>query len=84
VNNFGNYKNVNNFVMSIRRKTRKTRIMKAIHKWLNKHNTPTSFDKNTYTPPMGVNDANRKEHFNNYNVELMNRIRDIKLNQVNK
>jgi hypothetical protein len=31
-----------------------------------------------------VNDANRKEHFNNYNVELMNRIRDIKLNQVNK
>jgi hypothetical protein len=75
---------VNNFVESIRRKTRKTRIMKALHKWLNKHNTPTSFEKNTYTPPMGVNDANRKQFFTTYNLELVNEIRRIKLNQVNK
>lgn len=58
--------------------------MKALIKWLNKHNTPTSFDKNTYTPPMGVNDANRKQFFTTYNVELVNEIRRIKLNQVNK
>jgi hypothetical protein len=75
---------VNNFVESIRRKTRKTRIMKALHKWLNKHNTSTSFEKNTYTPPMGVNDANRKQFFTTYNLELVNEIRRIKLNQVNK
>ena len=75
---------MNNFVESIRRKTRKTRIMKALHKWLNKHNTPTSFEKNTYTPPMGVNDANRKQFFTTYNLELVNEIRRIKLNQVNK
>ena len=58
--------------------------MKALHKWLNKHNTPTSFEKNTYIPPMGVNDANRKQFFTTYNVELVNEIRRIKLNQVNK
>ena len=58
--------------------------MKALTKWLNKHNPPTSFEKNTYTPPMGVNDANRMQFFTTYNVDLVNEIRRIKLNQVNK
>jgi hypothetical protein len=58
--------------------------MKALTKWLNKHNTPTSFEKNTYTQPMGVNDANRMQFFTTYNIELVNEIRRIKLNQVNK
>ena len=54
-----------------------------LKKWLNKNNKPTTVE-NTYTPPMGVNDANRKQHFTTYNVELMNEIRRIKLNEVNK
>jgi len=39
------------------------------------------FSANTYTPPMGVCDAIRKQHFTTYNIELMQRIREIKLNQ---
>ena len=54
-----------------------------LKKWLNKDTKPTTVE-NTYTPPMGVNDANRKQHFTSYNVELMNEIRRIKLNEVNK
>jgi hypothetical protein len=52
-------------------------------KWLNKSTKPTT-KENSYTPPMGVNDANRKQFFTTYNVELVNEIRRIKLNQVNK
>ncbi len=52
-----------------------------LKKWLNKDTKPTRLE-NTYTPPMGVNDANRKQHFTSYNVELMNEIRRIKLNQI--
>lgn len=51
-----------------------------LKKWLNKDVKPTEA-KNEYIPAMGVNDANRKQHFTSYNVELMNRIRDIKLNE---
>ena len=51
-----------------------------LKKWLNKDTKPTRLE-NTYIPPMGVNDANRKQFFTTYNVELVNRIRDIKLNE---
>ena len=54
--------------------------MNAIQKWLNKHTQPVT-KENTYTPPMGVNDANRKQFFTSYNVELVNEIRRIKLNE---
>ena len=40
------------------------------------------FSQNTYTPPMAVCDEKRNQWFTTYNVELMNRIRAIKLNQV--
>jgi len=38
--------------------------------------------QNEYTPPMHINDAVRKQFFTSYNVELANRLRDIKLNQL--
>lgn len=38
--------------------------------------------ENTYTPPLAINDAKRKQFFTNYNIELMQRIREIKLNQI--
>ena len=55
--------------------------MNLIDKWLNKSTKPTT-KENSYTPPMGVNDANRKQFFTSYNVELVNEIRRIKLNEV--
>lgn len=58
--------------------------MKAIHKWLNKDVKEVSFDQNTFTPAMGINDAKRKQFFTTYNLELVNEIRRIKLNQVNQ
>ena len=58
--------------------------MKAIHKWLNKDVKKVSFDQNTFTPAMGINDAKRKQFFTNYNEELMREIRRVKLNQVNQ
>ena len=58
--------------------------MKAIHKWLNKDVKKVSFDQNTFTPAMGINDAKRKQFFTTYNLELVNEIRRIKLNQVNQ
>ena len=58
--------------------------MKAIHKWLNKDVKEVSFDQNTFTPAMGINDAKRKQFFTTYNQALMDRIREIKLNQVNQ
>jgi hypothetical protein len=57
--------------------------MNPLTKWLNKSTKPTT-KENSYTPPMGVNDANRKQFFTTYNVELVNELRRIKLNQVNK
>lgn len=54
--------------------------MNPISKWLNKSIKQTTVE-NTYTPPMGVNDANRKQFFTTYNVELVNEIRRIKLNE---
>jgi hypothetical protein len=51
-----------------------------LNKWLNKSTKPTT-KENTYTPPMGVNDANRKQFFTSYNVELVNELRRIKLNE---
>lgn len=54
--------------------------MKAIKQWLNKDVKPTKAE-NTYTPPMGVNDAKRIQWFTTYNVDLMNEIRRIKLNE---
>ncbi|MCF8255027.1 MAG: hypothetical protein K9J84_10670 [Bacteroidia bacterium] len=47
---------------------------------MNRSVKPTKAE-NTYTPPMGVNDANRKQFFTTYNVELVNEIRRIKLNE---
>ena len=38
--------------------------------------------ENTYIPPLVINDAKRKQFFTNYNIELMNEIRRIKLNQI--
>lgn len=58
--------------------------MKAISKWLNKDVKEVSFDQNTFTPAMGINDAKRKQFFTTYNLELVNEIRRIKLNQVNQ
>ena len=58
--------------------------MKAISKWLNKDVKSVSFDQNTFTPAMGINDAKRKQFFTTYNLELVNEIRRIKLNQVNQ
>ena len=55
--------------------------MNLIDKWLNKSTKPTT-KENSYTHPMGVNDANRKQFFTSYNVELVNEIRRIKLNEV--
>jgi hypothetical protein len=57
--------------------------MQAIKNFLNRNVKPTKAE-NTYSPPMGVNDANRKQHFTSYNVELMNEIRRVKLNEINK
>jgi hypothetical protein len=57
--------------------------MQLIKNFLNRSVKPTKAE-NTYFPPMGVNDAHRKQHFTTYNLELMNEIRRIKLNQVNK
>lgn len=54
--------------------------MNPLSKWLNKSTKPTT-KENSYTPPMGVNDAYRKQHFTTYNVELMQEIRRIKLNE---
>ena len=58
--------------------------MKAISKWLNKNVKEVSFDQNTFIPAMGINDAKRKQFFTNYNQGLVDEIRRIKLNQVNK
>lgn len=38
--------------------------------------------ENTYIPPLHIDDAKRKEWFTTYNIELVNRIRSIKLNQL--
>jgi hypothetical protein len=57
--------------------------MQIIKNFLNRSVKPTK-QRILTTPPMGVNDAHRKQHFTTYNVELMNEIRRIKLNQVNK
>lgn len=57
--------------------------MQIIKNFLNRSVKPTKVE-NTYFPPMGVNDAHRKQHFTTYNVELMNEIRRIKLNELNK
>ena len=54
--------------------------MQIIKNFLNRSVKPTKLE-NTYTPPMGVNDAHRKQHFTTYNLELMNEIRRIKLNE---
>ena len=62
----------------------KTKSMKAIQKWLNKDVKEVSFDQNTFTPSMGINDAKRKQFFTTYNQALMDEIRRVKLNQVNK
>lgn len=43
---------------------------------------PIKTAENTYIPPMHIDDAKRKEWFTTYNIDLVNRIRTIKLNQV--
>ena len=42
----------------------------------NKHSKPKN--ENVYIPTNGVNNADRKTHFNNFNKELMERIIQIK------
>jgi hypothetical protein len=37
---------------------------------------------NSYTPALAVDDAKRKQWFTTYNIALVNRIREIKLNQI--
>jgi hypothetical protein len=36
--------------------------------------------ENTYTPPLHIDDAKRKEWFTTYDIERVNAIRQIKLN----
>lgn len=54
-----------------------------IQQWLNKSTKPTT-KENEYKPKMGVSDEHRKEFFTNVNVGLLNEIRRVKLNQINK
>jgi hypothetical protein len=37
---------------------------------------------NSYTPALAIDDAKRKQWFTTYNIALVNRIREIKLNQI--
>jgi hypothetical protein len=38
--------------------------------------------ENEYIPPMHINDVERMQFFTNYNLQLLNEIRRIKLNQL--
>jgi hypothetical protein len=42
----------------------------------------TDWSANSYTPALAIDDAKRKQWFTTYNVALVNRIREIKLNQI--
>lgn len=53
---------------------------KAVEK-LNQ-NTKLTEAENTYTPPLAICDAKRKQFFTNYDLDRMNEIRRIKLNQL--
>lgn len=48
---------------------------------LNQNVTKTETE-NEYRPNLAIDDAKRKQFFTNYNLELANRIREIKLNQL--
>lgn len=37
--------------------------------------------ENEYIPKNGINNANRKQFFDNVDVELLERIKEVKLNQ---
>lgn len=56
--------------------------MKAISKFLNRTVKPADWNQNEFIPAVAVDDAKRKQWFTTYNVDLMNRIRDIKLNEL--
>jgi hypothetical protein len=43
--------------------------------------TKQDWSANSYTPALAVDDAKRKQWFTTYNIALVNRIREIKLNQ---
>jgi len=51
--------------------------------WLNKSVQPVT-QENTFVPAMGVSDEHRKQFFTTFNEGLINEVRRIKLNQVNK
>jgi hypothetical protein len=40
--------------------------------------------ENTYTPPLAVDDAVRKSWFTTYNIDLVNRIRELNTPQANE
>jgi len=42
----------------------------------------TDWSANSYTPALAIDDAKRKQWFTTYNIALVNRIREIKLNQI--
>jgi hypothetical protein len=62
--------------------TFKNKFMKHLIKKVLIKSTVLPEIQNEYTPPMHINDAVRKQFFTSYNVELVNRLRDIKLNQL--
>ena len=48
---------------------------------LNQNVKPTE-KENTFTPNLAICDAKRKQFFTHYDIDKMNRIREIKLNQL--
>lgn len=49
-----------------------------------KKQNQVTWEQNTYSPALSVCDQKRKQWFTNYNMELMQEIRRIKLNEDGK
>lgn len=65
------------FVETIKNKYMKNLIKKVLVK-----STVKPIVENEYIPPMHINDVERMQFFTNYNLQLVNEIRRIKLNQL--
>ena len=62
----------------------KNRTMKTLHNTFNPNYVPTTIE-NEYVPKGNhINDAIRKQFFTTFDVQRLNRIREIKLNNLNE
>ena len=71
-------------IITIFVKQLKNRTMKTLHNTFNPNYVPTTIE-NEYVPKGNhINDAIRKQFFTTFDVQRLNRIREIKLNNLNE